>query len=321
MKKTDITFLVQGPVRERTKEALKSIRYFFPGSRVILSTWDGEDIIGLDYDELVLNDDPGCLNIYRQGQIVSTENTNRQIYSVSNAISLVKTKYCVKTRTDIEFVNDNFLVLYKKNVNKYPRNIDNLKLNQRVLISSINTPNPNCFLQYVCQVSDWFFFGLTEDLRKIWCQELILQSEFYHNEDNIPDREYKNGFLFGRFSSEQLITIGFISKYNEKIPKYFRDKDFINFSNHMLASEFISAEPNRIGFTFRKYQSYCELKFNSIRALKSYIAFYSVTTNYIRWNKICIEFMQKRKPNILYLIHDKLCQVAASYLKKKTYKL
>lgn len=321
MKNANITFLVQGPVRERTKDALKSIRHFFPGSIIVLSTWKGENISGLDYDKLVLSDDPGPLYIYQKGEIVGQENTNRQILSVVNAIPHVETLYCVKTRTDIEFTNNCFLNLYSDSVEKYPRDKEVSRLKQRVLISSINTPNPNCFLRYVCQISDWFFFGLTEDIKKIWCQKLIPQSEYYHNEDEVPDKAYKNGFLFGRFSSEQIITIGFLRKYSTNLPKYFRDKEFVNYSNRILASEFICAEPIRIGFTFLKYRNYCELKVFDIKAVKSYFAFYSVTTNYVRWNQICTQWLKKENPSIKYILHDRFCQFVAMYIKKRIYKL
>ncbi|RWX56587.1 WavE lipopolysaccharide synthesis family protein [Photobacterium chitinilyticum] len=321
MRNSDITFLVQGPIRDRTKESLESIRKYCPESRVILSTWQGEDTSGLEYDELVLNEDPGSLKIFLDDDVVNYENTNRQIYSVSNAISHVKTEYCVKTRTDIEFTSDNFITFYKDNYLKYCRDSDNTILKQRVLISSINTPNPNCFLQFVCQVSDWFFFGLTEDLKKIWCQDLISQSDYYHNEDNVPDRKYKNGFYFGRFSSEQLITLGFIKGHHEDLPTYFRDKNFVDFTNRLLSSEFIVAEPNRIGFTFLKYQNYCELNLKNISDLKGFMAFYAVTTNYIRWNQLSRKYCEKKRSNIKYIIHEKLCMIASLYLKKKTYKL
>ncbi|MGR5146680.1 WavE lipopolysaccharide synthesis family protein [Photobacterium alginatilyticum] len=321
MQSSDITFLVQGPIRERTKESLQSIRKSCPESKIILSTWQGEDISGLEYDDLVLNEDPGSLKIYLDDEVVNNENTNRQILSVSNAISHVKTEYCVKTRTDIEFVNDNFIKLYEDNYLKYSRDSDNTLLKQRVLISSINTPNPSCFLQFVCQVSDWFFFGLTKDLKEIWCQDLITQSDYYHNENNVPDREYKNGFYFGRFSAEQLISLGFLKKHNESLPTYFRDKDFIDFTNRLLSSEFIVAEPNRIGFTFLKYRNYCELNFKKISDVKSYLAFYSVTTNFVRWNQLCSKYDPTKRESVKYFIHEKLCMLFSQYLKKKIYKL
>ena len=64
----DITVVVQGPVqtfsdREQesgiTRKCLDSVRYFLPGAKIILSTWHNQDLTDLDYDQLVLCDDPG----------------------------------------------------------------------------------------------------------------------------------------------------------------------------------------------------------------------------------------------------------------------
>lgn len=316
--KKDITFVVQGPIRDDTKETLQSIRDNFSDSKIILSTWEDENIIGLEYDSVIFNIDPKGIEIKRDGETIHIENTNRQILSSRKGVLDVKTKYCVKTRTDLIFENDKLINIYLSNKCKYDRDERFNFLDDRVLISSINTPNPNSFLGYVCQFSDWFYFGLTSDLVKIWDQELIERSDYLHTEDNVPDYKYKNGFNFGRFSSEQLISLSFINKYMEVNPSYFRDKNYIQLTDDILLSEFIVAEPNRIGFTFKKYEEYCKIKIN-IKDVKSYLAFYSVTTNYLRW-KLLGERKNKRNSLILN-INNLLCKVVAYYLKKKVYKL
>jgi hypothetical protein len=62
----DITVVVQGPVQALpdrdqdegiTQLCLRSVRELLPGARIILSTWDQQDLDGLDYDELVINTD------------------------------------------------------------------------------------------------------------------------------------------------------------------------------------------------------------------------------------------------------------------------
>jgi len=58
----NISFVVQGPVFNKietadqsfsTKDVLTSIRNNFPAAEIILSTWEGTDIRGLDYDKVV----------------------------------------------------------------------------------------------------------------------------------------------------------------------------------------------------------------------------------------------------------------------------
>ena len=56
----DITVVVQGAVdREKTPICLQSIRRMLPGAFIILSTWEGTDVDGLEYDDVVLSEDPG----------------------------------------------------------------------------------------------------------------------------------------------------------------------------------------------------------------------------------------------------------------------
>ena len=53
----DLSFVVQGPVSEHTNLALKSIRENFPKSEIILSTWEGSNINGLDLVQYIRNKD------------------------------------------------------------------------------------------------------------------------------------------------------------------------------------------------------------------------------------------------------------------------
>ena len=56
----DISVVVQGAVdKENTPRCLKSLRKHLPGAEVILSTWEGTNTDGLDYDVVLYNQDPG----------------------------------------------------------------------------------------------------------------------------------------------------------------------------------------------------------------------------------------------------------------------
>ena len=63
----ELSIVVQGPclrsatVRDATSidDALASIRRHFPGAQIVVSTWTGSDVAGLDADDIVLNPDPG----------------------------------------------------------------------------------------------------------------------------------------------------------------------------------------------------------------------------------------------------------------------
>lgn len=115
----EITFVVQGPVQifdgrdqpeNATELCISSIRKYFPDSTILLSTWHEQDLSGLDFDELVENEDPGPLDY---GPIRG--NINRQIVSTRNGLQNVKTKWAAKIRSDHFFQRDPlFLAQYQE---------------------------------------------------------------------------------------------------------------------------------------------------------------------------------------------------------------
>ena len=57
----EISVIVQGAVDKKiTPKTLKSVRKYLPNAEIILSTWEGTDISGLDYDIVLLSKDPGA---------------------------------------------------------------------------------------------------------------------------------------------------------------------------------------------------------------------------------------------------------------------
>ena len=111
----DISVVVQGPIRtDITSKCIKSIRQFLPDSEIILSTWKNEDISQLDYDKLVLCDDPGAtlLCVKHKKQIYN--NMNRQLVTVKEGLKLANRKYVLKLRTDLILTNANFLDFWNK---------------------------------------------------------------------------------------------------------------------------------------------------------------------------------------------------------------
>ena len=101
----DITIVFQGPISDKfTKKCLLSARKFFPEAHILLSTWRDSNVNGLDFDTLILNDDPGT-NLMMSGKYQS--NCFRQIISSCNGLKACKTKYVLKIRTDICLTNKN----------------------------------------------------------------------------------------------------------------------------------------------------------------------------------------------------------------------
>lgn len=163
----EITFVVQGPIHPtNTKRSLLKLRKVFPSSQVILSTWEGENTKGLDADLVLLNKDPGAsVFVYSKKNEAVKVNINRQVASTLNGLRMVKTKYAAKLRADNVLHSDNVLKLF----NQYTkRNIDFVCLNHRLVCSNFFAKEYERGLPVPYFYSDFFQFGETEDLLKVW---------------------------------------------------------------------------------------------------------------------------------------------------------
>lgn len=60
----DISIVIQGAVDKiNTPKCVKSLRKYFPGSQIIVSTWEGTNINALDADDFILSKDPGGFRV------------------------------------------------------------------------------------------------------------------------------------------------------------------------------------------------------------------------------------------------------------------
>ncbi|MBY5947412.1 WavE lipopolysaccharide synthesis family protein [Photobacterium rosenbergii] len=315
----DITFVVQGPVRPETDHCLNSIRKYFPKSKIILSTWENELIDNLIFDELIMSKDPGSMDITIHNEIVAKENTNRQIISTLSGLNKVKSEYCVKLRSDNIITSKNFLSLFFEAQN-YSRDAKYSFLENRVLVSSVNTVDPRSFIGFVYQVSDWFFFGKTRDVLNFWQQDIIENSEYYTNQSLVNYDKYRNGFNFGRFSAEQNITLGFLKKHYDFDCEHYRDHKKNNIDNtiKIILANFYCVEPKEIGFDFEKYSRFVKFNIRSFNDIKSYMGFWSTTITKKLWIIYYKELRNERK-SFLEFLYVMSKRFVAHLLKIKSY--
>jgi hypothetical protein len=119
MKPNELSLVVQGAIDTNisprtgqpiTQSCLESLRTWHPGAEIILSTWPDQPLNGLDYDILVLSEDPGACNAFRPGTSrVQFDNTNRQIVSSRNGLRRATRKYAAKVRSDMIFSGNGWM--------------------------------------------------------------------------------------------------------------------------------------------------------------------------------------------------------------------
>ena len=248
----DISVVVQGAVDVvLTPKCLKSIRKFLPGAEIILSTWEGSNTEGLDYDKLVLNKDPGYYICDEDFNIKN--NVNRQIVSTKNGLKTASRKYAFKTRTDIAITSTNFLTYW----NKFTKRSSECKvLNERVLINNLYCANP-VKTKLLFHISDWVFFGLKEDVLRIWdIPEMSLADATYFKNHARYMREDPLPNCIFRWIPEQYIWSKFLCKSGRQfVFNHFADFNKSNLKETELsfANNVVIIDYESFGISFIKY--------------------------------------------------------------------
>lgn len=247
----DITVVVQGPVQtfndrpqepNITTKCLNSIREHLPGATIILSTWPGQDLSGLDYDELVISPDPGanCRNLKLDGT-QQWYNNNRQIVSSLAGLKSVTTKYAVKLRSDNFLTSSDFVTLQQR----YSKRCEqDCFLAERVVVSDVFTRKYAKGFPVAYHVSDFFYFGLTEDVLALW--DFPLFKDFVSS----PEELISTGFPNFIIDCTQALFIAALQKYDPTISlDHLLDNkpETILRSERIIANNLIVAPTDKLG--------------------------------------------------------------------------
>ena len=254
---SDISVIVQGKIigngtdNEITKRVCRSIRNLIPEAQIILSTWEGENVDGIPFDKLVLNKVFDANKIIRVGEETPFLNTvNHQIVSTLNGLKMADRAYAVKMRSDLEVFNTNFISFYGK-YDEYPYSDPELikwKVFKKRIVSlpTHNVHSKKCF---PFNIADWFFFGLKEDLLKLFDIDLIDTYGLQIRENELYPKVEDN------FGAEQEIWIRCLRKYISFQIKNAIDssKDVIENSEIALVNNFVTVPAAQLGLYSLKF--------------------------------------------------------------------
>ena len=209
----DISVVVQGPIDAQcTSLCLQNIRKFFPGSEIILSTWKGSEVEGLDFDVLVFSDDPGEQKIIvYDAKTKYAGNLSRQLCSTQSGLKLANRSYILKIRSDLVINDGDFLQYY----NMYCDYEEKYRVfDSRILITNYYTRH-SYRSHYLFHPSDWIAFGSREDIKLLYDIPIpadpIENSTFFMDNENIPkvDGKYRRSL---RYTPEQYIFVNCLRK-------------------------------------------------------------------------------------------------------------
>lgn len=243
----DVSVVVQGPIAGRpddppdariTQQTLRSVRTVLPAAELILSTWRGSDLTGLDADRVVLSEDPGP-DRSRDLTTPILNNVNRQVVVTRAGLEHATRRLAMKLRTDMLLVHDGVLTLH----GGWPARADELRiLEERVLAPTHFSFNPRRVYdngRFLYTVSDWSHFGLREDLLDLW---------------SVPHWDVSFEWLLGRriVAVEQWLWMSLLNRHDAGAS--FDRPDALRHSELSVANNTVLVEPEDMGVRFGKFE-------------------------------------------------------------------
>lgn len=299
----NISVIVQGGINSKeTPLCLASIRKFLPGAQIILSTWEGSDVDNLDYDVLVLNNDPGAQVICQIKNKDVYNNVNRQLLSTQEGLKHADRKYAMKLRSDLILSDNRFLEYFdkfKQRSGKY--NIFDRKILASTLFSRRYIKYKAMFYTPF-HVSDWWFFGLKSDLEKYFLDTKLVEEPYFSNYFDLPKNKNKvspYGVVNFKMAPEQYFCYEFFNRYFKDI--YMEDAADVNEKlvetyENCLADNFIILEYEQSGIYLNKY-SYSK---NEILSGEQYFGLYNFYEYEKLYQKYCDSEYQLTNKKLIF---------------------
>lgn len=248
----EISVVVQGAIdKDNTAKCLKAIRQQLPQAEIILSTWEGSDTDGLDYDSLVLNKDPGGFHDKIMTGFIN--NLSRQLVSTQNGLKQVSRPYVLKMRSDLIFTSAKFLHYFEQlQMRDEPYQFFDRKVIGCSFFSKKYLLHKNKIHPVPFHVSDWITFGLATDIKKLY--EIPLPKPTMY--DYFFVNAYKGSkvnILSGahQYAPEQYIAYTAFSKQFDALQfDHYMDYNNhnIKLSERLIANNFILLPPSLFGF-------------------------------------------------------------------------
>lgn len=245
----DISVVIQGAVSRETVILIRSIRQYLPEAEIVLSTWKGSIVDGFDYDELILNEDPGAVSAVID--LRRKFNINRQIVSSVNGIKSATRPYILKCRSDMVLIGTDFLKFW----DMYPQRDAKYALAEhKIIIPSLYTIKGEFFGDRFhptpFHISDWCAFGIRQDIENMFDIPLVDMVDFsryfvYHprtKEYNCPVVDER----YWRFPPEQYLGVCYAKKWEKDLDfpncLAYENVDF-EMAERFLVNNFIVVEP------------------------------------------------------------------------------
>ena len=181
-------------------------------------------------------------------------NANLQIAAAQRGLGLAGGRYVLRVRSDLLFLDRDFLAQHREAAGL--RRSVATTFTQRVLISPLYTLNPYTLERMPLHFSDWFHFGLLEDVRRIWDVPpmTLADAMHYRTHPHAPGSNARERLFNTRLGVEQHILYHcFKRSFPALVLDHHNDRTSIKLAMDILLDNFAIADLTRARCVFNKY--------------------------------------------------------------------
>lgn len=246
----EVSVVIQGPVRNATKACFDSVRRILPNAEVIFSTWEHENLDGLEPDRLVRSILPPAFPQHRASGTLN--NLNRLIRSSKAGVELAERTYVLKIRSDLILDNDKFI----QNFDLYPARGSRSVFSHKVIVPLTFSRREYRRWPVPFHLSDWAAFGFREDIRNIFLPvEEVKEPEFA---EYFLNRKVQTPFgtTTYRMAPEQYFCYSvFLHAFDDLVMKDASDasNELIRVADDFVVSNYLILNYDNTGWRIDKY--------------------------------------------------------------------
>jgi hypothetical protein len=181
-------------------------------------------------------------------------NSNLMIVAARHGLAMATGTYVLRIRNDMLFADRSFLQQYLQG-EELPRG-DASAFRKRVMISWLFTLDPRTVERLPLHFSDWFHFGLLDDVRRIWDVPPIKMADavYYRTHPHAPHSNDGERLFNIRIGIEQHIAYHcFKPVFPDLTLDYHNDPTSIDLAMNVLADNFVICDLRRARCIFDKY--------------------------------------------------------------------
>ena len=179
---------------------------------------------------------------------------NMQLAAAYAGLQAATRPMTLRIRNDMIFL-DSFFLDHHRSLCRLRRPEQHI-FNSRILVSPLFTLNPYALERLPYHISDWFHYGETKDLQRLWdCPPMTLADAIYYSaRPHLPHSNDKERKFLTRFAVEQHLILSVLKRSGRDPGMFWHNEiEYADASIELLKADFAIADLTRCSFVFDKY--------------------------------------------------------------------